>query len=40
VLIERPRRREAAHGSDDSAISALRRKRRSAIPRRRVAKGQ
>src|SRR5271157_2569255 len=30
----------AAHGSDDSAISALRRKRRSAILRRRVAEGQ
>ena len=37
VVLDRPRRREAAHGSDDSAISALRRKRRSAILRRRVA---
>ncbi len=40
VLFNRPRRREAVHGSDDSAISALRRKRRSAILMRRVAKGQ
>ena len=39
-LIDRPWRREPAHGSDDSAISALPRKRRSAILRRRVAMGQ
>ncbi len=38
-LLYRPRRREAAHGSDDSAISALRRKQRSANLRRRVAMG-
>ncbi len=35
MLLDGPRRWEAAHGSDDSAISALRRKRRSAILRRR-----
>ena len=33
VLLDGPRWWEAAHGSDDSAIYALRRKRRSAIPR-------
>jgi len=40
MLLDGPGRREAAHGSDNSVISALRRKRRSAILRRRVAMGQ
>ena len=39
VLLDRPGRREAAHGNN-SAISAARRKRRSAILRRRDAMGE